>query len=327
MGNKTILFDVATASDNLGDAIIMDYCKKQIRDITVLPSFFVCIPTYLEMGKTARCMCKNNPNAKFVCGTNLLKSTMLIHKLWHIGLKDAAVIKNVCLMGVGWINYQNKLMDPLTKLMWLTLLRKNTKYMHSVRDKYTENRLRDMGIDNVIYTGCPTMWNLTPEKLSTIPTEKGKDCITTLTFYNRNVDQDRAMIEICKANYRTVYFWIQSNEDLKYLKSLTDTDTIKIIGPSLEEYDDTLRELESVDYIGTRLHGGVRALNFGRRAIIVGIDNRATEISNDTGLLVIKRENVTGHLSEMVNANLSYTINLPWDNISKWKKQFFDISK
>lgn len=138
--------------------------------------------------------------------------------------------------------------------------------MHSVRDKYTENRLRDMGIDNVIYTGCPTMWNLTPEKLSTIPTEKGKDCITTLTFYNRNVDQDRAMIEICKANYRTVYFWIQSNEDLKYLKSLTDTDTIKIIGPSLEEYDDTLRELESVDYIGTRLHGGGSSIKFWKKS-------------------------------------------------------------
>lgn len=266
MGDKTILFDVATASDNLGDAITMDYCKKQIRDITVLPSFFVCIPTHLEMGKTVRCMCKNNPNAKFVCGTNLLKSTMLIHKLWHIGLKDAAVIKNVCLMGVGWINYQNKLMDPLTKLMWLTLLRRNTKYMHSVRDKYTENRLRDMGIDNVIYTGCPTMWNLTPEKLSTIPTEKGKDCITTLTFYNRNVDQDRAMIEICKANYRTVYFWIQSNEDLEYLKSLTNIDTIKIIGPSLEEYDDTLRELESVDYIGTRLHGGGASIKLWKKS-------------------------------------------------------------
>ena len=100
MKDKTILFDVATASDNLGDAIIMDYCKKQIRSIEPLLSFFVCIPTHLESGKTAKSICKNNSNAKFVCGTNLLKSTTLIHKLWHIGLQEALTIKNVCLIGM-----------------------------------------------------------------------------------------------------------------------------------------------------------------------------------------------------------------------------------
>lgn len=181
---------------------------------------------------------------------------MLIHKLWHIGLQEALTIKNVCLMGVGWINYQNKLMDPMTRLMWLTLLKKNTYYQHSVRDRYTEKRLRDMGIDNVIYTGCPTMWQLTPERLRTVPASKGKDCIMTLTFYNQNIEQDKAMIRICKENYRDVYFWVQSGENLKYLKSLTDINYVNIIGPSLEEYDDTLSRLSSVDYVGTRLHGG-----------------------------------------------------------------------
>lgn len=167
MKDTVILFDTATASDNLGDGIIMDYCKQQIRGLSSASPFFICIPTHLEMGKSARSFCKSYVESpKFVCGTNILKSTMLLHRLWHIGLKDAFIIKNACLMGVGWINYQNKPMDPLTKIMWRTILKRNTNYIHSVRDRYTERKLKSIGIENVVYTGCPTMWKLTPEKLA-----------------------------------------------------------------------------------------------------------------------------------------------------------------
>lgn len=71
----------------------------------------------------------------------------------------------------------------------------------------------------------------------------------------------------------------------------------------------------------------MRALNYGKRAIIIGIDNRATEISNDTGLLVLNRDDVATRLDEIINTNLNYSINLPWENISKWKSQFHDSAK
>ncbi len=44
-----------------------------------------------------------------------------------------------------------------------------------------------------------------------------------------------------------------------------------------------------VDYIGTRLHGGVFCLLRGKRSLIVEVDNRATEIARDTGLPTVKR--------------------------------------
>ena len=37
------------------------------------------------------------------------------------------------------------------------------KYIHSVRDSFSEQMLNSMGITNVINTGCPTMWGITKE--------------------------------------------------------------------------------------------------------------------------------------------------------------------
>ena len=34
----------------------------------------------------------------------------------------------------------------------------SSEFMHSVRDSFTEEQLRSVGINNVINTGCPTMW-------------------------------------------------------------------------------------------------------------------------------------------------------------------------
>jgi len=73
-----------------------------------------------------------------------------------------------------------------------------------------------------------------------------------------------------------------------------------------------------VDYVGSRLHGGIRALQFKKRTLVIGIDHRSAEIANDTGLPVLRRTEMNG-LETWVNGNLPTRINLPTDNITNWK--------
>ena len=77
-----------------------------------------------------------------------------------------------------------------------------------------------------------------------------------------------------------------------YFKTLKKTNEIEIINPHLSDYDNFLKKHE-VDFIGTRLHGGIRALQHKRRSIIIGIDNRATELNRDFNLPVVNQENIS----------------------------------
>ncbi|AVQ17668.1 hypothetical protein [Fusobacterium mortiferum] len=88
----------------------------------------------------------------------------------------------------------------------------------------------------------------------------------------------------------------------------------------METYEDFLQSNEC-DFIGTRLHGGIKALQNKKRTIIIGIDNRAIEMS-EIGLPVIKRENIEKDLENMINSNLEIDINLPIESIENWKAQF-----
>lgn len=76
-----------------------------------------------------------------------------------------------------------------------------------------------------------------------------------------------------------------------------------------------------MDYIGTRLHGGIHALNHGVRAIVIEVDNRAAEIARDTGLPSLHIADVA-KLSDMIRSELEVKIDMPWDAIAQWKSQF-----
>ena len=82
-----------------------------------------------------------------------------------------------------------------------------------------------------------------------------------------------------------------------------------------------LENEESIDFVGTRLHAGVRALQNRRRTIILGIDNRAFEKAKDFNLTVCPRDDLD-KLNELINSNLQTQINLPNENIARWKSQF-----
>lgn len=313
-----LLFDTAEGSDNVGDNIIMDYCQQQLLDLFNDQLYWYDrVPTHLEVGKSAYRMNKK-AHYSFVCGTNILKSTMLKKKIWKIGLREAFNLKGLVLMGTGWGNYNSFSPDPYTKFVYRSVL--HTKLYHSVRDEYTKSKLNSIGIRNVLNTACPTMWKLTPEHCCQIPTTKSREVMMALTYYKPDVERDTYMFEVLQKNYDKVYLWIQQQEDYAYFKSLNVKGDVEIVTPLLASFDRLLQTHE-LDFVGSRLHGGIRALNFKRRTLIIGIDNRAIEINRDTNLPVINRENIES-LDHWINACMPTEIVLPVDNILNWKSQF-----
>src|SRR5690606_13010421 len=127
------------------------------------------IPSHEIIGISGLSLIRNSIFG-IVGGSNILSSAMNKYKQWKITLFQSFFIKNkAILLGVGWRNYQAR-PNLFTKLLLKTLL--NKEYIHSVRDSYTETKLKELGIENVLNTACPTMWKLTPEHCEQIPQKK-----------------------------------------------------------------------------------------------------------------------------------------------------------
>ena len=181
-----------------------------------------------------------------------------------------------------------------------------------------------MGIRNVIYTGCPTMWNITPELCSRIPKAKADKVVCTLTDYNRNLIADQALLNILSECYKRVFLWPQGIEDKEYFEQVKLNNNVEIVSEGLEKYDEILK-LKSIDYVGTRLHAGIRALTREHRTIIISIDNRAKNISADTGLPIIERGDIMSLLYPKINSEFVTKIQMPIDNINRWKNQIHEF--
>ena len=315
------VFDTSIATQNVGDEIIMDAVYHELNEV-FNEAMFLKIPSHEVIGISSLSLIRHSEFG-IVGGSNILSSSMNKYKQWKISLLQSFLIKNkALLLGVGWRNYQEK-PNLITRKLLKNLL--NREYLHSVRDSYTEKKLKEEGFQNVINTSCPTMWQLTPEHCAQIPSQKSDTVIFTLTDYSKDQVSDTFLVNALLTNYKEVYYWVQSRKDLIYLNELvTDTNRIKIIAPSLKASTDFL-ESNDCDYVGTRLHGGIRALQFKKRAIIVGVDNRAIEKKKDFNLNVIERKDLKNNLEGMINTEFETKINIPMENIEKWKSQF--ISK
>ena len=310
-----VILDTAMGSDNCGDQIIMEACMLQLRDKLDV-SAMQHVPTHQFPSDFER-MLLSNSRMKILCGTNILSSHMGSYGLWKLG-PDVAPYRNTLLLGVGFDSAVLDF-DDYTKRLFQTILSKEG--IHSVRDSFSEKMLRDMGIQNVLNTGCPTMWRLTPEHCATIPTQKAKNVVCTLTDYCRDEENDRAMLDILLVSYQTVYFWLQGRDDLEYIRSLGYENKVMLVQPDLQSFDAVL-EQPDLDYVGTRLHAGIRALNKGRRSLIVSIDNRAECIHSDTGLPIIHRKDISKKLKQRIMEEVHSKITIPKSNISQWMEQF-----
>lgn len=314
--NRIIVFDTSLVTENIGDFIVMDYCNSIVNSL-FQNDFLIKVPTHERLSDVTYTYAKQS-KYKIVCGTNLLTGQMRKHNQWKLKIRDTKYIDDVCLLGVGWRKYGEE-PDLYSRFLWGEVL--SHRLLHSVRDSYTECQLRKMGFDNVLNTGCPTMWGLTEDHCRKIPTKKSGRVLMTTTRYNHDMEKDNVLLDILLRQYKIVYYWLQSYEDYDYASKLENGSHLVFIPPRLDALDQLLKE-DDLDYCGTRLHAGIRALNFGKRSIIIATDNRAIEIAKDTGLPICLRDDVDKELEHMISNEHPTHIRLQWDNISRWKSQF-----
>lgn len=318
VSKKKCVLDTTISDYNIGNQIIMESVNQLVDEL--FRDFFIYRLQYAEkFGKQSLCYMKESDCTIFG-GTNSLSSQMNRYKQMGFRLSDLRYVNNLVLLGLGWWQYQSK-PNLYTRILLKGLLSK--RYLHSVRDGYTKSMLAKIGIKNVLNTGCPTTWKLTKQHCQAIPVKKAENVVMTLTDYNKNPNYDKALIDMLAKCYKTVYFWIQGIGDLEYLKKLQvhDHRNIKVINPKLVDYDKLLQS-EHVDYIGTRLHAGIRALQCGKRTMIISIDNRAIEISQDIGLPILSREKISIELKSFIYSDYYTDIDIPRNDIIRWKNQF-----
>lgn len=309
-------------SKNLGDVIINKAVSRELSKLFPNEEIErISTHTYLE--KKLYEIIKESRFC-FIGGSNLLSSNIRSYNQWRLSSSRLYYLfpklKEVILFGVGWWQYQCN-PDLCTRIFYRKVLSK--EYLHSVRDSYTYDKLKRVGKLNVVNTSCPTLWNLdgvSCDRRSTM----SKDVLLTLTDYNQKPEPDTELIKVL-LDYFTgrLYFFAQGSKDLDYLKSLEiykyNADRF-IILECLEEFYQILAS--NVIYIGTRLHGGIAALEEGCEALIISIDNRSKEIAKDVNIPVLDRYDYHGIRNWIVGSTGMGSININDMAIKNWRKQF-----
>ncbi len=310
-------------STNLGDLIIQDAVNQEIGALFPDQTIYRCSTHEPMTGEQFAAIAKIP--LIIVGGTNLLTSRMRPYNRWNehfkcwsnqwaIHLLDAWRIRRAVLLGCGWVDYQGE-PDIFTRLMYKTVLAK--KGFHSVRDAYSKQKLNNAGISNVLNTNCVTMWNLLRKRMETIPTTKAESALVMLTDYRKDHTLDAQLLQILVKRYRQVYAWPQGTEDAAYLQELNFSGVV--LERTLEGLDRFIQSDISFDYIGTRLHGGIRCLQNLRRALILEVDNRAREIAQDTGLPTTKRDNFEA-IEAWIERSEPICLRLNEEAIQQWRE-------
>lgn len=310
-----ILLDTSIGTDNIGDQVIMDYCTRACSEVFGTDEFNR-VPTHKYDGSLESL----NGRLTILCGTNLIYTHMENSRQQAFPL-NLNSFDNICMLGVGMqdVGIDEPFTPYSTALLHYLL---DNRWKHSVRDQYTKERLAEIGIFNVLNTSCPTMWGLSPSHCQSIPHEKGRCCVTTVTSHNVDAASDAFMLQTLREAYEKVYVWIQGPYDYAWcLRGVVDPTAYTILRPSLSALDEVLSRPD-IDYVGVRLHAGIRALNHGRRTLVVCVDNRARHIARDTGLPIIERSDLRQGLVEWIYGQAPTAISLPWDEIETWKSQF-----
>ncbi|MBR1875327.1 polysaccharide pyruvyl transferase family protein [Candidatus Saccharibacteria bacterium] len=322
---KIVIFNTSYGTLNLGDFIINESVEIELAPLlSHNNTFFIELPTHTPVThcyqniKKNKIVCEcDNAKYKFLAGTNILSANMLRPwPNWNVNIFKSRPYKGVILVGAG-MNGTRKKPNLYTKILLKKILSKD--FIHSVRDERTKIFLESLGY-KAINTGCATLWSLDDKKCSEIPTVKSKDVVFTLTDYCKDEKRDVELIKILEANYETLYFWTQGSEDYDYLKSLNvDTRKVKIL-TTLEDFRKTLKQ-KNLDYVGTRLHAGIYAMQHAKRSIIISIDNRTRDMKKNYNLVSLEREEIKC-LNNLINSEFKTDIKVNADRIEKWKKQF-----
>lgn len=321
-----ILFDPGIATGNKGDEIIMRSVYHELggifdkNDTMRLPTHLVCFPLIQQISWRSKYV--RDADYKFVIGTDLLKTNMLRPvNQWNIHLLTCKPHQGSILLGVGH-SPNSKTINAYTRMLYRKVL--NPKFYHSVRDEKTKIIVERLGL-KAINTGCPTLWSMTPEHCKKIPQDKASTVLFTLPEININPDEDQKLIDVVNRNYEKVYFWPQAVNDLKYLKTLKNTKDFVIVPPSVSELDKCLC-MSDLDYVGTRLHCGIFAMQHRVRSIIISVDHRSKDIDTNNNIGCIDRKDVKT-IENRINSSFITDIKIDFKAIERWKTQFCELEE
>jgi polysaccharide pyruvyl transferase WcaK-like protein len=308
-------------SRNLGDLIIAEAVNREINSLfpdAQIQRIHTHTPvTREELDSAQAC------SLIFVGGSNILGAGLGQWPL--VGLQKLQLARLI-VFGVGWHRYENdkKLLRYIRHRFLLNgMLSK--RFHHSVRDEFSRQELHSIGVDKVLNTNCPTMWPLLNMNcIEEIPREKSKNVLFMLTDYKKNPQLDQQIINLISKNYENIYFFPQGSGDLRYFKQFNLS--CHIIDRSLEAFNDFLKSGIEFDYIGTRLHGGIKCLLNKKRSLILEVDNRAKEIALDTGIPSCCRSDIE-YINHWINSHSITQIKLNSGAINEWKTQFSSFGK
>lgn len=322
---KIVLFDPGIRSLNKGDEIIMQSAEYELADIikdkyVIKSATHAPIVTwYQNTNLNPRMRIYHEAQYKFICGSNLIWKNMFKPRpVFNIDLTNCLPYSNSILFGIGIGQVDNKT-NLYTKLLYKKILSKDI--IHSVRDDAAAEFVRSLGY-KAINTGCPTMWRFTPEFCKGIPIKKSNNVIFTLTDYGKEKNFDQKMIDILVSNYNKVYFWIQGVFDKEYFDTFENTKDIIVVPPTIEAYSNILKQ-DDIEYVGTRLHAGMFAMQHKRRAVLIAIDNRVRDMQLSYDLHVIERSKID-ELESYINREFVTDIKIKQENINIWMKQFIN---
>ncbi|MCK0090487.1 polysaccharide pyruvyl transferase family protein [Rhodococcus sp. F64268] len=304
------LLDTSYESDNDGDGIIVGSIIDHYPFLSSLQRF----PTHRrpnrgERKSIAQC------DALVVTGTNILTSKMWRDRQWKMSLRDQQILRDrVIFLGVGWRQYQPKPTRFNSEII--------RRLVHpglpvAVRDAYTQSRLESLGIRS-INTGCPTMWAL-PAELPALG--RSAECVFTLTSYSPDSSHDCNLLKSLSSKYDAVHIWAQGDWDERNLQNMELPANAFVLERGIPALS---RALVERDYVGTRLHAGIRAAQLGRPSLVVAVDNRAIEIGRDTGFPVVARRDGLIAFEEAIEKYSCNPVDLriPHESISRWDSEF-----
>ncbi len=322
-----VLFDTSMATLNHGDEIIMESFLQNGADlldghfVLRFPTHTPCFHSYQQTTRNSRFAFVKNADHKFICGTNLLSNKMYIPwHFWNVNVFNCRCYEGSVLVGVGCSSFPNGSDKPHWYSKWLFSKILSTKYKHSVRDERTKRIVENiLGPGSAINTGCPTLWGMTKEHCRQIPTQKAPRVVFTLTDYAIDRVHDQNLIDILNRQYEEVYFWPQGTQDAEYFHSLAHTGKIHVITPSVAAYAALLRE-GNIDFVGTRLHAGIYAMQHKLRSVILSVDNRASDMAETYNLNVFRRDDPA--LEEILCSEIVTDVNIDEQAIAEFKQQF-----
>jgi hypothetical protein len=262
---------IATA--NIGDLVIRDAILARLAASQIFIS--EAVPTHEQLPRAAAARL-GAARTIIVGGSNLLSTRGRRDTQWPLPRYAVDRLRGkLVLCGVGW---RVASMDPkdVGTSLWPQLL--DPSALHSVRDGRAAAAMQHLGLRYTL-TGCPSLLYV-PAALGPYDTSTA---VVTVTDYNPDLPRDIGLLHWAESRFPRVFLQPQNQRDADYAVESLGLDRSSVLPRDLDMFTSFLRRHRPV-YVGTRLHGGIRAMQIGLPTVILGIDNRAVDLGSEFGL-------------------------------------------